>query len=223
MQFLRKKCESSPEFARIAPLAIYAILGFFQDGFGPEAKYYAYIAKTLLGAWVLWQVRPFVQEMRWKVSWEAVAVGVAIFVLWIGLDGYYPRLSDPGVGASPFAQFGAGSAVAWFYVVVHIAGMTVIVPPVEEIFYRSFLYRYFVKLDFRAMPLGQFHALSFVVTSVIFGLMHPDRWLAGIICGLAYQWLVIRKNRLGDAMTAHGITNLLLGLWILWKGAWSFW
>jgi CAAX protease family protein len=113
--------------------------------------------------------------------------------------------------------------MAWFYAVVHLAGMTFIVPPAEEVFYRSFLYRYFVKLDFLAMPLGQFHALSFVVTSVLFGLMHPPWWLAGIICGLAYQWLVIRKNRLGDAMTAHGITNLLLGLWILWKGAWSFW
>src|ERR1035437_4138572 len=116
-----------------------------------------------------------------------------------------------------------GSAVAWFYVVVHLAGMTVIVPPVEEIFYRSFLYRVFVKNDFQAMPLGQFHGLSFVVTSTIFGLMHPQWWVAGIICGLAYQWLVIRKNRLGDAMTAHAITNCLLGLWVLWKGAWSFW
>ena len=223
MQFLRKKCESSPEFGRVAPFAIYALLGFFQDGFAPEMRYWAYIAKTLLGAWVLWQVRPFVQEMRWKISWEAVVVGVGIFALWIGLDGHYPRMSDPGEGASPFKQFGAGSGVAWFYVAVHIVGMTVVVPPVEELFYRSFLYRYFVKIDFLSMPLGRFHALSFVVTSVLFGLMHPDRWLAGIICGLAYQWLVIRKNRLGDAMTAHAITNLILGLWILWKGAWSFW
>jgi uncharacterized protein len=223
MHFLRTKSASSPEYARVAPFAIYAILGVFQGSLGPESRYWAYIAKTLLGAWVLWEVRPFVQEMRWKISWEAVVVGVAIFALWIGLDGHYPRLSDPGEGASPFTQFGAGSAMAWFYVAVHLVGMSVIVPPVEEIFYRSFLYRYFVKLDFLAMPLGQFHALSFVVTSVLFGLMHPDRWLAGIICGLAYQWLVVRKNRLGDAMTAHAITNLLLGLWILWKGAWSFW
>ncbi len=80
-----------------------------------------------------------------------------------------------------------------------------------------------MKADFRAMPLGQFHWLSFVVTSALFGLMHPDRWLAGILCGLAYQWLVIRKNRLGDAMTAHALTNFLLGLWVVWKGAWNFW
>jgi uncharacterized protein len=223
MLFLRKKFEASPELARIAPLAVYAVLGFFQGDLGPESRYWFYIAKTFLGAWMLWEVRPFVQEMRWKVSWEAVAIGIAIFALWVGLDGLYPRLTKLDTGATPFEQYGKASAAAWLYVVVHIAGMTIIVPPVEEIFYRSFLYRVFVKTDFRAMPLGQFHALSFVVTSAIFGLMHPDRWLAGILCGLAYQWLVVRKNRLGDAMLAHGITNLLLGLYIVWKGAWTFW
>jgi len=34
---------------------------------------------------------------------------------------------------------------------------------------------------------------------------------------------VLRKNRLGDAMTAHAITNFLLGAWIVWRGAWHFW
>jgi uncharacterized protein len=223
MQFLRKKCESSPEFARFAPFAIYAVMTFFQGKPGTASLFWLYMAKTVLAAWVLWQVRPFVREMRWAVSWEAVVVGVAIFAIWVGFDGLYPRMSEPGEGANPFAQFGKGSALAWAYVIVHIAGMTVIVPPAEEIFYRSFLYRYFVKIDFLSMPLSQFHALSFVVTSVIFGLVHPAWWLPGIICGLAYQWLVIRKNRLGDAMTAHAITNFLLGTWIVWKNDWSFW
>jgi CAAX prenyl protease-like protein len=161
--------------------------------------------------------------MRWKVSWEAVVVGAGIFGIWVGLDGLYPRLSESDAVWIPGKRFGEGSALAWFFVVVRIAGSTVVVPPLEEVFYRSFLYRMLVKTDFRAMPLGQFHGLSFVVTSAIFGLMHPDRWLAGILCGLAYQWLVIRKNRLGDAMTSHAITNLLLGVWVVWKGAWSFW
>ena len=124
---------------------------------------------------------------------------------------------------NPFNQFGGASLLGWFFVGVRTVGSALVVPPIEESFYRSFLYRYFVNTDFRAMPLGQFHGLSFVVTSAIFGFMHPDRWLAGILCGLAYQWLVIRKNRLGDAMTAHAITNFLLGLWVIWKGAWNFW
>jgi CAAX prenyl protease-like protein len=168
-------------------------------------------------------MRPFVEEMRWKISWEAVVVGVGVFAIWVGLDGLYPRFSELDAGWNPNKQFGEGSALAWLYVAVRIGGSSIVVPPLEEVLYRSYLYRVLVKTDFLAMPLNRFHVLSFVVTSSIFGLMHPDRWLAGILCGLAYQGLVVRKNRLGDAMTAHAITNCLLGLWVVWKGAWSFW
>jgi len=223
VDFLRKKLEGSPELARIAPFAAYALFGAFQGEPDRGSHYWSYIIKTFIAAWMVWEVWRLVPEMRWKISWEAVVIGIAIFVLWVGLDGHYPRLAKLDAGTDPFRYFGPGSAIAWFYITVHIAGMTIIVPPAEEVFYRSFLYRYFVKIDFQAMPFSRFHALSFVVTSVLFGVVHPDRWLAGILCGLAYQWLVVWKNRLGDAMTAHAITNFLLGLWIVWRHDWTFW
>ena len=223
MDFLRKKFEVSPEYVRIAPFVIFVILTALQGQFGEDSRFWLYAAKTIVGAWLIWEMRPFVEELRWAVSWEAIVVGIAIFAVWVGLDGHYPRFSEPGDGWNPFKQYGAGSPLGWFYVLVRIAGSSIVVPPLEEVFYRSFLYRYFVKIDFRAMPFNRFHALSFFVTSIIFGVMHPDRWLAGILCGIGYQWLVVRKNRLGDAMTAHAITNFLLGIWVVWKGAWSFW
>jgi CAAX prenyl protease-like protein len=222
MDFLRKKYASSAEWARIAPFAVFVVLTALQADAGSE-RYWLYAVKTAIGAWMVWEARPFVSEMRWKMSLEAVLVGVAIFGVWVGLDGFYPRLSKVDQPWNPHMEFGVNSGTAWFYAMVRLAGSTMVVPPLEEVFYRSFLYRYFVKIDFLAMPLGQFHALSFAVTSILFGLMHPDRWLAGILCGLGYQWLTVRKNRLGDAMCAHAITNFLLGLWVILRGAWSFW
>jgi CAAX prenyl protease-like protein len=222
MDFLRKRYASSPIWARVAPYAVILVLTQFQTNTGPE-RYWLYTVKTVIAAWMVWEARPFVQEMRWAFSFEAVLVGIAIFGIWIGLDGYYPRLAKLGPPSNPHAEFGTNSASAWFFIIVHLVGSTVVVPPLEEIFYRSFLYRYFVKINFLAMPLGQFHALSFAVTSIFFGLMHAQFWLAGILCGLGYQWLVLRKNRLGDAMCAHAITNFLLGLWVICRNAWSFW
>jgi CAAX prenyl protease-like protein len=105
---------------------------------------------------------------------------------------------------------------------VRTLGSTLVVPPLEEVFWRSFLYRFLVKTNFQEMPFNRMHWLSFVVTSTLFGLEH-FQWLAGILCGMVYQFLVIRKNRLGDAIVAHAITNFLLSIWVLWKGAWSFW
>jgi len=223
MQSLRQKFEASPEYARVLPFAVFVILTMGQGHLGPSSTYWVYLLKTLVGAWLIWEARAYVQEMRWNLSWEAVFVGVAICAVWVGLDGLYPRLAKPETLWDPNTLFGSGSAPAWFFNLVRLIGSSVVVPPIEEIFYRSFLYRYFVKINFLAMPLGKFHTLSFVVTSAIFGLMHPDRWLAGILCGLAYQGLAVRKNRLGDAITAHAITNFLLGLWVMWKGDWSFW
>ena len=222
MDFLRKRYAGSPIWARVAPFAVFVILTSLQADSGAE-RYWLYAVKTAVGAWMLWEARPFVQEMRWAISLEAVLVGVAIFGVWVGLDDFYPRLAKPAHPWNPNAEFGNNSGAAWFFVLVRLVGSSVVVPPLEEVFYRSFLYRYFVKIDFLAMPLGQFHALSFAVTSILFGLMHPDRWLAGILCGLGYQWLVVRKNRLGDAMCAHAITNFLLGLWVIGRDAWSFW
>jgi hypothetical protein len=220
MQSLRQKLASSPEFARILPFAVFLALTSCQGHFGPSSVYWLYLLKTLVGAWLVWEARPFVSEMRWAFSWEAVLVGVAVVVVWIGLDGLYPRLANPESTWRPEQYFGSAG---WIWNAVRLVGSSIVVPPLEEVFYRSFLYRYFVRLNFLTMPLGQMHWLSFLVTSAIFGLVHPDRWLAGILCGFAYQALVVRKNRLGDAMTAHAITNFLLGAWVIWKRDWSFW
>ncbi len=127
-----------------------------------------------------------------------------------------------GATGNPNEQFGENSALAWFFIVVHILGMTFVVPPLEEVFYRSFLYRYIANQNFLSVPLNKFLPFPFFATAIVFGFSHNE-WLAGILCGAAYQWLVIRKNRLGDAMTAHAITNFLLGVWIVWRGAWHFW
>jgi CAAX prenyl protease-like protein len=123
---------------------------------------------------------------------------------------------------NPFKQFGPGSALGWFFAAVRTFGSALVVPPIEEAFYRSFLYRYFIRLDFQSVPFNQLHWLSLVVTSLLFAIGHYQ-WLAGILCGLIFQGLVLRKNRLGDAMTAHAITNFLLGVWVVWRGDWKFW
>lgn len=227
----RRNMARSPEYARFAPLFIFVIITFIGGMMGGDWKFWGYMLKVVVGAWLVWEMRTFVPEMRWAVSWEAVVVGIGIFVIWVGLDPHYPKISllfkdTPESIWNPFARFGETSALAWALIVVRIFGMTIIVPPLEEVFYRSLFYRYIVRYDFQKVALGHFDAVALVIVSSVFGLMH-FQWLAGVICGLAYQWLVIRKGRLGDAMTAHAITNFLLGVYVVWKGgtdasAWKF-
>jgi CAAX prenyl protease-like protein len=219
---LREKISGWPAALRVAPFVIFVLITAGQGKLGPESAYWLYLIKTVLGAAMIFVLRPLIAEMRWAFSWEAVVVGVGIFAVWVGLDPFYPKMFSAAATGNPHQQFGENSGLAWFFIAVHIVGMTIVVPPIEEIFYRSFLYRYLAKPDFMSVPLNRFVPIPFIVTAAVFGISHNE-WLAGIICGAAYQWLVLRKNRLGDAMTAHAITNFLLGAWIVWKGAWNFW
>jgi uncharacterized protein len=219
-----QRVTQSPLLIRVVPFVIFLILTTLQGKFGESSKYWLYLAKTLVGLWLIWLMRPYVLEMRWKISWEGVAVGFGVFGLWIGLDGLYPRFGGSGGGSwNPHEMFGLNTALAWTFIAVRIAGSAFVVPPLEEVFYRSFVYRYLIRPEFENEPLGRFDLKAFLITAIIFGVVHPNDWLAGILCGLAYQGLVVWKQRLGDAMTAHAVTNFLLGIWVVWKGAWQFW
>ena len=225
MNFLRKWLAKSPVQARFLPFAIFFAPLLFQDWFGHAGSFWIYLLRTLAGAWCVWEMRSLVPEMRWNFSWEGLAVGVLVLVLWVALDPFYPPnhiIFKPGPAWNPFEVFGQDAALAWFFVAVRTIGTSVVVPPLEEVFYRSLIYRFLIKDDFEKVPLHTFHWGSFIVTSVLFGLEHYQ-WLAGILCGLCYQYLVIKKGRLGDAMFAHGVTNFLLSVWVVWKGAWGFW
>jgi len=225
----------APTVARVLPFVLFILLTAAQGKLGPASAFWFYLAKTVVGFWLIWEIWPLVPEMRLAVSWEAVVVGVAVVVMWVGIDSFYPK-TDQIMGwlghppspkdmledANPNLVFGEHSALACFFLGVHLVGMTLVVPPLEEVFYRSFLYRYIARPDFLSVPMSRFMPLPFFVTILLFGLEHTQ-WLAGILCGAAYQWLVLRKNRLGDAIVAHALTNFLLGAWVIWRGAWNFW
>lgn len=216
------KIIASPILVRVIPFAAFAALTLIQGQFGEAAQYWVYALKTAIGAWLLWLMRSHIAEMKWSFSWEALVIGIAVFAVWIGLDGYYPMPVHRSGSFNPAHTYGGGSAMALLFIAVRIAGSSLVVPPLEEIFYRSFIYRYLIKSDFMSIPLKHLDWRAFLIAGAVFGIGHSE-WLPGILCAFAYQWLVLRKNRLGDAIVAHGITNFLLGFWVFLRDAYYFW
>jgi uncharacterized protein len=213
---------SSPIAARVLPFGIFAAFTLIQGRFGDASQYWIYTLKTFLAFGVLWFVWPHVKEMRWKVSWEAVLVGILVFLAWVGLDGHYPMLAAREGSFNPLRTYGTGTVPAVLFIIVRTIGSTLVVPPLEEVFYRSLLYRYLIQSDFLNVPLRLWDWRAFLIVSVAFGISHY-KWLPGILCGFAYQALVCRKNRLGDAMTAHAVTNFLLAVYVVLRSAYQFW
>ena len=84
---------ASPALVRALPFAIFAGLTAGQGQWGEASRYWFYLAKTFAGAGMLWAVRPFILEYKWKLSWASIVVGVGVFGLWVGLDGQIGRAS----------------------------------------------------------------------------------------------------------------------------------
>jgi hypothetical protein len=162
---------------------------------------------------------------RWLVpegrafALAATAAGIVVLVLWILPEGLYPLLG----ARAPFDPFRAlprGQAFVW--IGVRLLGAAVVVPFVEEFFWRGFLIRWLVRSDFRTVPLGTFTWYSFLATVLLFAVEH-DRWLAGLIAGVVYNLLYYRTRSLKACILAHGVTNLGLGVYVLATARWGLW
>lgn len=222
MDSLRRQLTNPPWRPRVIPFVVFLLLTSCQGWFGDSSRYWFYLAKTITAAFLLWPTWKFVPEMRFAFSWLGVGTGILVFALWVGLDGFYPKMGSPGVAWNPNDAFGQGTPAAWFFIAARLAGSTLLVPLLEEAFFRSFFYRTLIRGEFQSVPLATFQLFPFVAVSVVFGFEHYQ-WLPGILCGLAFQGLVCLKGRLGDAITAHAVANFLLGLWVIGRGAWNFW
>lgn len=152
-----------------------------------------------------------------KVALAALAAGVAVLLLWISLDAPWMIIGSPS-GFDPRD----GARLDWPLVLARIGGAALVVPVMEELFWRSFLMRWIASPDFEKLDPAQVGTRSFVITILLFGIEH-NLWLAGIVAGAAYCVLYMRHRTLWSPILAHAVTNGLLGIWVLATGNWSYW
>lgn len=192
----------------------------------PEiTPYYLYPIKTFCVAALLYKYRRTYQELRLKdlsngITSAAVCVaGVVTFVIWVSLDS--PLLvSEAPRGFNPTLL--ADGPIRLLMTMTRVAGAVLIVPLMEELFWRSFLLRYVINADFESVPIGRFTWTSFIVTTVLFGLEH-HLFLAGMVAGAIYSIILYKTRSLAQCVLAHAVTNLALASYVLHTGKWNFW
>ena len=146
--------------------------------------------------------------------------GCAVFGIWLGLDlmsGAHPQNAI----AAGLALLSSPERISWL--VFRTAAAVITVPIAEELAFRGFLIRRLSSADFESLNPRHYTYIAVLVSSVAFGLLHGDRWLAGTVAGLIYAAAFLRRGRIGDAVVAHAITNALLAAWVLVGGKWDLW
>ena len=178
-----------------------------------------YPLKTVAVASVLLLVVRWFPKLNVGSTWLAATVGIVVFVMWVLPEGAYPLLTAPS-SVDPFEEL----LVPWVYlwIAFRVLGASVVVPIMEELFWRGFLLRWLINGDFQKVAIGTFTWPSFLITSALFASEH-NRWLVGLVAGIAHNLLLYRTKSLYACMLAHGITNLALTVFVLVTGQWSFW
>jgi exosortase E/protease (VPEID-CTERM system) len=167
----------------------------------------------------IWFYRRHYAGLGWRCTWFGPAAGLAVFVLWIALD----RSGHAGADAMPTALAAASSGWRDLWIAVRAAAAIATVPLAEELAFRGYLLRRFIAADFESISLQKFNWLALVASSVLFGLLHGNRWFAGTLAGAVYGVAILRRGKIGDAVAAHATTNALLAGYVLLFGKWHYW
>jgi uncharacterized protein len=202
----------------IFPFALFAVCIYAGLLFNISQSFMYPIKTVLVASSLIYFWNVYKQEIRFSFSGLPVISGILVFCIWVFFEGMYPQ-----IGHSEFNPYNHASGYGVYLIIIfRLIGATLVVPLMEELFWRSFALRFAIKSDFKSVPLGQFSWFSFIFISILFGLEH-ERWLVGIIAGMVYSGTLYRSKNLFDPILSHTTTNLLLGVYVLSTHQWSFW
>ncbi|MGH7984750.1 MAG: exosortase E/protease, VPEID-CTERM system [Candidatus Binataceae bacterium] len=180
---------------------------------------FLYPLPVLVGAGALIRYRKRI-PFQWRPCWSPIVFGVLAFILVVLLRaGDSPGAANAGMRAGLHSLPPMGKLV---WVPFWVGGAVLITPIAEELAFRGYLIRKLVSSDFEAVLPGQFTWLSFLGSSVVFGLLHTD-WVVGTLVGMIFAAAVYRRGSLSDAITAHSLANGLLFAYILTTRRWYLW
>ena len=218
--------------ARVAPFGLYmAFVAVLEiptllggDPLSPSFILGLYPVKIALVAVALAVFRKSYTDLDWGALRKpaptslSVCAGIAVFVLWINLDLPWAIQGE----LTSYDPTGAAPGWAYALILARVAGAVLIVPLMEELFWRSFLVRYLADREFMAVRAGTFTLFTFLATGVLFGLEH-QLYLAGILAGLTYNGIYLKTKSLAQCVLSHAVTNGLLAAYVLATGNWRFW
>ena len=216
------------DVAYLLPMGTF--LAFVQVGaLWKELYPVAYVARTVIVAALLFNFRRHFTKIRWDYWWLGAALGVVGIFQWVGmqlwLQGHLPQFFKPPAAEDLFNPLALRPAwLVWPFVAVRLAGAVLVVPVMEELFWRDFAWRQIVAPnDFKLARVGEWDWKAFVIIPLIFALVHDNWWLTAVVWAFMIGGLLLYTKSLGACIVMHAVTNLLLGVYVLRYHDWAFW
>lgn len=218
-------------WARVIPFVLFIVIlalrgnwpASMQSMLDPRWLYGVGVLVVAGALYLSWpQFRELASDQR-RLGWSgwtlAILIGVVVFELWIHLTDPWMLLGHPTATFRPVDDDGS---LLWGLIAIRWVGAALMVPVMEELFWRSFFMRWIDNPDFESVQPQTVSLKALLLSSLAFMLAHT-LWLAAIIAGLLYAWLYKRTGSLWAPVVAHGVTNGILGIWVVVWGNWAFW
>jgi CAAX prenyl protease-like protein len=90
-----------------------------------------------------------------------------------------------------------------------LAGGAIAIPLAQELAFRGYLERKLVASDFERVPFDRFTWLSFLGSSVAYGVIEPN-WIPAVFVGMIFAAAMYRRGLLSDAIIAHVCSSGML-------------
>lgn len=158
----------------------------------------------------------------------SIGMGVAVFAIWVAPDLLIPGYREHWLfqnsltGSLKVSISGDGLSDP-FILSLRSVRAVVLVPIIEELFWRAWLMRWLISPNFEKVALGAYTAQAFWITAVLFASEHGPYWEVGLLAGIAYNWWMMRTRSLGDCILAHAVTNACLSGFVILTGRWEYW
>jgi CAAX prenyl protease-like protein len=214
--------------AYVGPIALFLAISQFDMVGGPALYPIIYTVKiALVAATLIACARAgMYSELQFEAKYLplGVVLGIALCALWVSVDALTPHFVILGVraGFDP-RQSIPNSAERDVFIAVRFAGLILVAPVMEELFFRSFILRLVVDpAHFERVSIGTFETGSCLAAVLLMALAHPE-WLAAALFSLVMNLLIYRTRSLFACIAAHGATNAALGIYVLIFHAWRFW
>ena len=195
----------------------------------PHAYPISYVVKAVAAAALLVAFRKHYTKIRWNYWWLGVIVGVVGIFQWVPmqlwLQNNFELFKPPGAEDvfNPFRDIGS-SGVRYAFLAVRVMSAVLLVPVMEELFWRDFLWRQVLAPnDFKLAAVGEWGWAPLLVVSGAFAFVHLNWFVTSIVWALMIGGLLAYTKSLGACIIAHAVTNLLLALYVLRYKDWAFW
>ncbi len=221
-----------PDVVLMAPFMTYLLLLGVTQAVPVDWQWIAIGARGVGSLAVVWVFRRHLPPWGKPYWWVAIIGGALVAWGWaagqvwfdqIGVPERLPLFPGEKEVVDPRLALGSKDLFRATWLLRMLVAITA-VPVVEEIFWRAFMLRVLIDWEnFEKVPLGKFTWLSFLGTSLLSTLQHPDNWAVSIPCWMVFNLVFYWTRSVLCLTLLHGMTNLVLYLIVLRVDDWSHW